>query len=81
MPVTYYVALPFVRTEVGSAPGEAKECQSEGEAIRHAEGMSRLQENAGAIAFKRSGEPSVGDFADAVVLRTFGDVPDDLSAL
>jgi hypothetical protein len=79
MPVTYYVALPFLRTEDGGAAGEAKECQNEGEAIRRAEGMSRLPENAGAVAFKRSGEPSVGDFSDAVVLRKFGDVPDDLN--
>lgn len=46
-----------------------------------AEGMSRLTENAGAVAFKRSGEPNVGEFADAVVLKTFGDVPEDLSEL
>ena len=29
MAVTYYVALPFIRTEDGAAPGEAQECQSE----------------------------------------------------
>lgn len=81
MPLTYYVALPFVRTEDGSTAGEAKECQSEAEAIRRAEAMSRLPENAGAVAFKRSGEPSVGDFSDAVILKTFGDVPEDLSGL
>ena len=39
MAVTYYVALPFIRTEDGTAPGEAQECQSEGTAIRRAEGM------------------------------------------
>ena len=41
MAVTYYVALPFIRTEDGTAPGEAQECQSESAAIRRAEGMSR----------------------------------------
>jgi hypothetical protein len=41
MTVTYYVALPFIRTEDGTAPGEAQECQSEAAAIRRAEGMSR----------------------------------------
>jgi hypothetical protein len=30
MALTYYVALPFIRTEDGTAPGEAQECQSEG---------------------------------------------------
>ncbi len=34
MAVTYYVALPFIRTEDGTAPGEAQECQSEAAAIR-----------------------------------------------
>ena len=47
MAVTYYVALPFIRTEDGTAPGEAQECQSEATAIRRAEGMSRDPANAG----------------------------------
>jgi hypothetical protein len=34
MAVTYYVALPFIRTDDGTAPGEAQECQSEAAAIR-----------------------------------------------
>jgi hypothetical protein len=29
----------------------------------------------------RTGDPAVGDFSDAKVIRKFGDVPDDLSAL
>jgi hypothetical protein len=29
MAVTYYVALPFIRTDDGTAPDEAQECQSE----------------------------------------------------
>ena len=37
--------------------------------------------NAGAVAFKRAGDPNVGEFSDAVVLKKFGDVPEDLSAL
>jgi len=47
MAVTYYVALPFIRTEDGTAPGEAQECQSESAAIRRAEGMSRDPTNVG----------------------------------
>ncbi len=79
--VTYYVALPFVRTEDGSAPGAAQECQSEAAAIRRAEGMSREPVNVGAVAFKRAGDPNVGEFSDAVVLKRFGEVPEDLSEL
>ena len=81
MAVTYYVALPFIRTEDGTAPGEAQECQSEAAAIRRAEGMSRDPANAGAVAFKRVGDPNLGEFSDAVVLKKFGDVSKDLSAL
>jgi hypothetical protein len=47
MAVTYYVALPFIRTEDGTALGDAQECQSEAAAIRRAEGMSRDPANAG----------------------------------
>ena len=39
--------------------------------------MSRDEANAGAVAFSRSGSPDVGEFEDAVILKTFGDVPDD----
>ena len=48
MALTYYVALPFVRTEEGVAPGEAQEMPNEGAAIRRAEAMSRDPANAGA---------------------------------
>jgi hypothetical protein len=33
---------------------------------------------AGAIAFSRTGDPDVGEFADAVVLFQAGEVPDEL---
>src|SRR5271170_4167283 len=36
---------------------------------------SRDPANAGAVAFKRAGDPNVGEFSDAVVLKKFGDVP------
>ena len=50
-------------------------------AIRRAKGMSRDPANAGAVAFNRTGDPNVGKSSDAVVLKKFGDVPEDLSAL
>jgi hypothetical protein len=62
MAVTYYVALPFIRTEDGTAPGEAQECQSESVAIRRAEGMSRDPANAGAVAFKRAAIRTLASF-------------------
>jgi hypothetical protein len=81
MAVTYYVVLPFVRTEEGVAPGEAQEMPNERAAIRRAEGMSRDAANAGALAFKRSGDPNIGSFADATILKTFGEVPQNLDEL
>jgi hypothetical protein len=81
MSVTYYVALPFISAEEGPAPGEAKECHSEGIAIRTAESLSRKEGNIGALAFKRTGTPSQGTFSDAVVLKSFGLVPERLDEL
>lgn len=81
MAVTYYVALPFVRTEDGVAAGQAEECPNEHAAIRKAETMSRNPLNGGALAFKRSGDPNLGNFGEATILRTFGAVPDNLDEL
>ncbi len=78
MPLTYYVALPFIQTEECLVPGEPQECQSEPSAIRRAEAMSRDPKYAGALAFKRTGEPSQGNFGDATVLKSFGIIPDRL---
>jgi hypothetical protein len=81
MAVTYYVALPFIRTEDGAAPGEAQEMPNERAAIRRAESMSRDPANAGALAFKRSGDPNLGNFGDATILKTFGEAPANLDEL
>ena len=81
MAVTYYVALPFVRIEEGVAAGEAQEMPNERAAIRRAEAMSRDPANAGALAFKRSGDPGMGNFDDATILQSFGQVPKNLDEL
>ncbi len=80
--VTYYVALPFMRDEGGEMiAGNAEECQSAATALRRAEMMSRIPGSIGAIAFSRTGDPMIGEFGDAHLLRKFGDVPDDLGGL
>jgi hypothetical protein len=61
--------------------GEAAECFNPNAAAMKAEALSRKPGVVGAIAFSRSGDPATGDFGDAQVIRKFGDVPDDLSAL
>jgi hypothetical protein len=76
--VTYFVALPFVRLENGGlAPGQAVECAHSAAAIHRAEAMARSEMNARAVAFSRSGSSELGEFDDAVVLKSFGDVPED----
>jgi hypothetical protein len=79
--VTYYVALPFVAAEDGIAPGEALECFNPSAAVMRAETLSRKPGHVGAVAFSRTGDPATGDFGDATVIRKFGEVPNDLSAL
>ena len=76
MSVTYYVALPFIRGEA-IIPGQPNEPA----AIRLAEMMSRKPEHAGALAFKRTGDPNLGNFGEAIVLRAFGEVPENLDEL
>jgi hypothetical protein len=78
-PMIYYVALPFVPVEGGLAPGEAVECPNGPAAIRRAEAMAFNKAHAGAVAFARSGDPNLGEFEDAVILKTFGQVPDDFA--
>ena len=79
--VTYYVALPFVAADDGTAAGEAVECFNPNAAVMKAEALSRKPGIVGAVAFSRSGDPATGDFGDATVIRKFGEVPDDLSTL
>jgi hypothetical protein len=63
------------------APGEAVECFNPNAAVMRAEALSRKPGHVGAVAFSRTGDPATGDFGDAKVIRKFGEVPDDLSAL
>jgi len=79
--VTYFVALPFVAADGGIAPGEPIECFNPSAAVIRAEALSRKESHVGAVAFSRTGDPATGEFSDAKVIRKFGDVPDDLSAL
>ncbi len=77
--VTYYVALPFVRTDDGDlVAGEAQEKQTATAALNEARRMAGKA--AGAVAFSRQGDPGTGEFEDAKVIQTFGEVPslDDL---
>jgi len=43
--------------------------------------MSRDTKYVGALAFKRNGDPNLGEFSEAIVIRAYGQVPADLSEL
>jgi hypothetical protein len=74
----YFVALPFARMdEVGLTPCEAVECPDGDAAVRRAYAMSLNGKHSGAVAFYRRGDPNIGEFEEAVILKTFGKVPDD----
>ena len=76
--VIYYAALPFVRLEDGSlAPGEAVACPHSSAVIRRADAMFRDKANAGAAALARIDDPDLDNAKDAIILKTFGDVPED----
>lgn len=80
--MTYYVAMPISEDDSGSAvPGTAEEFQGPNAAIRRAETLARMPGVIGSVAFSRTGDPMIGEFKDATVLRAFGQVPSDLSGL
>lgn len=64
--VTYYVVLPFMKTDDGLLGQEAAEMPSVAAAVSRAHTMA--MSNAGAMAFARTGDPATGDFSDAEVL-------------
>ena len=73
MPVTYHVVIAFDRDAEGDLkPGEAPEVLSPIVAERRARALSL--EHAGAVAFSRTGDPTTGEFHDAVILARFGEV-------
>ena len=74
-PMRYYVALAFMRSEDGSIVAcEPKEARSSDQAIRMVGSLAVTEGHCGAIAFSRTGDPALGDFKDAVVLKTVGEV-------
>jgi hypothetical protein len=79
--LTYYVALAFTRSDDGDIIAcEPKEAQSADQAMRMAGSLATMDGHCGAIAFSRTGDPSVGDFDDAKILKVFGEVDEGLLA-
>jgi hypothetical protein len=77
--ITYYVTMGFERDETGELVAlDPVESQSSTQAVSRARALATGK--AGAVAFARTGDPEIGEFADAVVLFTVGDVPDEIPA-
>ena len=75
--MTYYVALAFKKAEGDGGDIVAcdpKEARSPDQAIRIASSLAKTAGRCGAIAFSRTGDPALGDFEDAVILKTVGEV-------
>jgi hypothetical protein len=74
--MTYYVALAFKRSGENDdiVAGDPKEARSAEQAIRMAGTLAVAEGHCGAIAFSRTGDPALGDFEDAVILKTVGEV-------
>ena len=73
MPITYHVVIAFDRDAEGNLkPNEAREVMSPIVVERRARALAL--EHAGALAFSRTGDPTTGEFQDAVILVRFGEV-------
>lgn len=78
--VTYHVVVPFDRDEDGVlVPGEAKEAPNAEAARRRAQVLATTPPHVGALAFKRTGDPDLGEFQDGEIIAEVGEV--DLDAL
>ncbi len=73
MAITYYVVVPFGRTEDGDlVPLEPMEAPN-GESAR-GRAQAAATKHVGAIAFSRTGDPNTGEFRDATIIATYGEV-------
>jgi hypothetical protein len=74
----YLTASPIVRPENGGlAPGDAIECLHVSAVMRRADALVRDEANAGAVALAHIDSPRLGDVEGAMILKTFGDVPEE----
>jgi hypothetical protein len=75
--VTQYVAASFRREGSDLKPGPVIECPDAETAVLRAELMASEATIAGAVAFSRTIDRVAGIYAAAVVLKTFGTLPED----
>jgi len=75
--ITYYVSIGFARNEEGDLVA-LDPIESQTSTVAVSKARSLAANNAGAVAFSRTGDPNIGEFADAKVLWTSGEVPAEL---
>ena len=73
MAITYHVVVPFGRSEDGDlVPLEPMEAPNGESARRRAQAAAA--KHGVAITFSRTGDPNTGEFSEAVILATYGEV-------
>jgi hypothetical protein len=78
--MTYYIAISYSRLEDGTlVAGEAREVHTSMDAVALARHLAA--EKVGAVAFSRTGDPATTGATNALVIATFGEVPENLSEL
>lgn len=78
--ITYFVVQSFTRGKRGALLADsAVQANDQGHAFRMLERLAKSK--AGVVAFSRSGDPSTGEYTDAVVLAQYGDLPDEPEGL
>ena len=78
--ITRFVALAFDLIDGRLVPGEPVDCASPALAIQTAQGQWKLFGHAGAVAFSRTSDFEQGKFNHRLVLRRFGQVPDEYAS-
>lgn len=77
--ITYYVVLAFVRNEEGEGELIAEApAQMPSETAATSRARSLASTKAGVIAFAWTGDPDIGEFADAFVLFEASEIPDNV---
>jgi hypothetical protein len=70
------VALAFMKSDDGGdiVACDPKEARNSEQAIRTASSLAKMEGHCGVIASSRTGDPALGDFDDAVILKTVGEL-------
>lgn len=72
--ITYYVVQSFQRSKKGKLVADQPVMvKTEAEAAAKARRLSEAR--AGVVAFSRTGDVTTGEFEDAIVIASYGDMP------